>query len=93
MMRFPSPEDAGGQLRGQAAACRRLASTARTADGSAALKIVAGQLDADADRVDPSNAVAPTADCDAQSLIRVRLALHQQAIRRFRSNPVSDEDY
>ena len=92
MMRFPSPGEAGDQLRGQAESCRRLASRARTADGSAALEIVACQFDADADRIDPGNAVAPTAGCDAQSLVRVRLALHQQAIRGFRSNRKAGED-
>jgi hypothetical protein len=56
MMRFPSPEEAGEQLRGQAESCGRLASSARTADGSAALEIVAGQFEADADRnVDEDN--------------------------------------
>ena len=52
---------------------------ARTAHGSAAREIVARQFDADADRIDRSNAAVATADCDAQSLHRVRLALHQQA--------------
>ena len=81
-MRFPSPGEAADQLRDQATSCRRLASRARTTDGSAALAIVARQFDADADRIDPGNAAVASTDCDAQSLDRVRLALNEQATRR-----------
>lgn len=46
---------AADDLREQAAACRRLALRASTSNGLAALSAVAGMLDADARRLDPSS--------------------------------------
>jgi hypothetical protein len=48
-----SREDAADNLREQAASFRRLAMTARTDSGSAALKAIAEEFDTDARRIDP----------------------------------------
>jgi hypothetical protein len=48
-----SREDAAEGLREQAASFRRLAKTARTDSGSAALKAIAEEFDTDARRIDP----------------------------------------
>jgi hypothetical protein len=48
-----SREDAADGLREQAASYRRLARTARTESGSAALKAIAEEFDTDARRIDP----------------------------------------
>jgi hypothetical protein len=50
-----SREDAAEGLREQAASFRRLAKTARTDSGSAALKAIAEEFDTDARRMDPSS--------------------------------------
>jgi hypothetical protein len=46
---------AAGELREQAASCRKLARRARTNGGSSALTTVADQFDDDARRIDPSS--------------------------------------
>jgi hypothetical protein len=46
---------AAGELREQAASCRKLARRARTSGGSSALTTVADQFDDDARRIDPSS--------------------------------------
>jgi hypothetical protein len=51
----PTRSEAADGLREQAASCRSLASRARTARGSNALKTVADQFDDDARRIDPSS--------------------------------------
>jgi hypothetical protein len=50
-----SREDAADELREQAASCRRLSRSARTASGYSALTAVAVQFDDDARRIDPSS--------------------------------------
>ena len=85
-MRFPTQTEAGDQLRGQAASCRRLSSKARTAEGATALETVARQFDTDADRIDPNGVVIQTPSFDDQSMLRVRRALERQATHRLRRN-------
>ena len=51
----PSRGEAAGQLREQAASCRRLAKRARTEGGVSALTTVADQFDDDARRIDPTS--------------------------------------
>jgi hypothetical protein len=79
MNRSPSSADAADELREQAAACRRLALSARTVNGSEALKAAARQFDSDAVRIDPV-AIAANDGLTAQaaSLVRVREALERQ---------------
>lgn len=48
-----SGEDAADGLRDEAAACRRLASRARTGAGGIALRAAAEQFERDAVRIDP----------------------------------------
>ena len=48
-------EDAAEGMREQAASFRRLAQTARTDSGSAALKAMAEEFDSDAHRLDPGS--------------------------------------
>ena len=75
----PSSADAADDLREQAAACRRLALSARTVNGSEALRAAARQVDSDAVRIDPE-AIAPNDGLTSQaaSLVRVREALERQ---------------
>ena len=79
MNRSPSSADAADDLREQAAACRRLALSARTVNGSEALRAAARQFDSDAVRIDPE-AIAPNDGLTSQaaSLVRVREALERQ---------------
>ena len=51
----PSREDAAEGMREQAASFRRLAQSARTDSGSAALKAMAEEFDSDAHRLDPGS--------------------------------------
>jgi hypothetical protein len=53
MARLESRSEAAGDLREQAATCRRLAKRANTSVGSSALNKVAEYFDADARRIDP----------------------------------------
>ena len=55
MMEQPTRGEAAGDLREQAASCRRLARRARTASGASALESVAEQFDDDARRIDPAS--------------------------------------
>lgn len=78
---MPSKNEAADELREQAASCRRLARTSRTAGGSAALRTVAYQFESDAARIDPL--LVPVIDEDSMggdsaALVRVRLALECQ---------------
>ena len=77
MMRFSTRSDAADELRGQAVSCRRLALTARTPNGSEALRTVAHHFDADAARIDPV-IIDGMKDGDAASLVRVQRALERQ---------------
>jgi hypothetical protein len=81
MNRLPSRAEAADELREQAASCRRLARTSRTATSSAALRTVAHQFEDDAARIDPL--LLPVIDDettggDSAALVRVRLALECQ---------------
>jgi len=77
MMRFPTREEAGDELREQAASCRRLALSARTPSGCEALNGVALQFDADAARISPVE-IDGVKDGDASALVRIQLALERQ---------------
>ena len=81
MNQMPSRAEAADELREQAASCRRLALSSRTAGGSAALRSVAQQFETDAARIDPL--LVPTSEDesaggDSAALVRVRLALECQ---------------
>lgn len=91
MTGFRSREEAGDQLRDQAASCRRLASKARTVEGCDALQTVARQFDADAQRIDPRELIRPATRCDLDSSVRVRLALRRQAALAFPIGAVAGE--
>jgi len=52
-MNPPSRHEAAGDLREQAASCRRVATRATTKAGTDALDAVADQFDTDARRIDP----------------------------------------
>jgi len=81
--------EAADQLREQATSCRRLALSARTINGSEALRAVARQFDSDAARIDPVPTI--TADrltAQAASLIRVREALERQTAQWLQRRPV-----
>ena len=55
MIEQPTREQAAGDLREQAASCRRLAKRALTSSGATALTSVAEQFDDDARRIDPTS--------------------------------------
>ncbi|HET6942879.1 MAG TPA: hypothetical protein VFH89_12020 [Sphingomicrobium sp.] len=91
MNRSQSSTDAADELREQAVACRRLALSARTVNGSEALRAAARQFDSDAVRIDPAALAAdagPTGQ--AASLVRVREALERQTAQWLWRGPVSE---
>jgi hypothetical protein len=55
VMEQSTRSETAGELRGQAASCRRLAGRARTSGGATALKTSADQYADDARRIDPSS--------------------------------------
>ena len=77
---MPSRTESADELREQAASCRRLARTSRTAGGSAALRTVAHQFESDAARIDPLliPVIEDSVGGDSATLVRVRLALECQ---------------
>jgi hypothetical protein len=83
---LPSRTEAADELREQAASCRRLARTSRTADGSTALRTVACHFESDAERIDALSVSAAgdaSADGDSAALVRVRMALERQMRNGF----------
>ena len=80
MMRFPTREEAGDELREQAASCRKLALRARTSSGCEALQSVATQFETDAARINPV-VIDGVKDGDAGALLRLQRALEDQTSR------------
>lgn len=90
MTQMPSRAEAADDLREHAASCRRLARSSSTVGGSVALRTVAHQYEADAERIDPSSPVSVGAGSsgDWDALVRVRLALKRQMAFSYPHNGV-----
>ena len=56
---FPDNPDGAEGLRNQAAACRRLAGQARTRAGTTSMHALADHFDAQAQKLDPTEATSP----------------------------------